>query len=1792
MTDPKWTAVSHNYDLITNNEKTVKKADVALLEQAKSELLGTLDTLDFESTLVNRCILAKDIADNRFNKGYETGRGIPQGTINLREDEPKMPVNLDEALNGKYSDLKKEYEDLINSKPSWFELELKKLDTRLAERIILDNLGSIEFRDGDDFLDKKSAKEESQDSFDGLNGMKEYAWKIELISRKQWKINYYVIKWTEKQMKQIRKRYSELKTEASEKINQENDDLRKENDELRRQLDELSAKNKDREGKDEAAKKLEEENQELRRQIDELKKPKTDEKKEKDESEDLKKQNEELRKQIDELKKAKDNEEKKDDKGKNTEETAEEEKSDENKPEKDKNDLNVIVEEQRKRIVYLEGLLKWDESKSSKEEEEDDSGEDIEQLEENLLYVSRRSVEESILRIRRKSWYPSGVIEIRWESIHVEEFEFYEELKSEYIEAKWDEKRLSELDKEFAELVILFSPMGSEEKDRYTIKLTDEEIKRWLYVSKERLERYGLVINFHDYYERIVEREYREKIKIVKHIETEIKELSTTIIELTRKITIEKSSTEEILLEIKSRKERIMILKDKLYKLLLSLKAWNKPVDRELLSLKERQTELEDELDKLRKQKKHQDDVNKEIQSLEKEIAKLEKKPNNDKVNEDIQKKQNELKELKAHIGSLKKDKEELLSRLNSDKVTDLEKIDLRERLNKLNKAIEKYENDAKKLSEEIKKLKDQADNGDEKVLKEIEKLREEEQKTQELIWELEWQEWETWETPIWLVWLRAKLEEIQKQIKEKEKLLWWDDENLKSLKDRLNKLKEEQKWFDKDIDKKIADKEKELKDIKDRIREKEENSRRRIVVATFDDGDFGAWFAKHCEENGIKRKDGKEIPWTWGLDPSATYVDKDWRELKLEPKTWANDDGYDNPITYYELVYYEETWNWEVSEIEIQLEAIIHEQEILLVELTELEEKLRIAKSKKEKIEIEEKIKIINEKLTIISQKITEFTTIIREYKQTIRVRRYRLYSVTAFSHTWPVPTKWLELNSVISDMWTDVFREKAALKVEEELKRRYKSLWRWQMWSRLCLFLWRWSRRRSMMRTEMNNMANTAFQTRGWYASLNDQSQNAADRHAHELLTGMAAVNRISTVHNPQIDKLCKDYLNGSETDASFQQKFNAIVASDTNIQSILSGNNITHIGTNILLQLKEQRALNILITTLDWQLQQYINTGNSVYMNNMQNYVEQYIKDYQKLPVFKATFEQFVKWDLNARNQLKRYLAHQKAIMKMQIANLTMNIDIVNKWKSAYQTDNKDREQGWKYKLWHFLDKHPRWTLIWTAALSVWLWFATAWISSAVAGAAITTWVFGSYVWFTNYIKKWTHYTKEQNTHEKNVVTDYTNEGKRIQNWQNEALNGHGWKKYKAKRQLALYHQTTQENIQFSDQIAGFITDLSAKTWPLTTGEENFMKLNLIEWWARLQYYKQIWHNFLASQKVDETEKDMKKLEKAITLWLQKIGKTANDIQNTMSATNSNGANVTYAVIQNELKTSYDKSLIQFKRERRWLALRYGIWTAALSIGTAVGMQALFHTWMFAKGTPATNWTPWTPSSTTNHNWWIDNFKLWKDEVLLPGEMWYISNPSGIHDATLSALSGVPNWSTITFTYWVWTDATPVIAWHLTPADLATKISSVSSSISGMSWLTGAQKASFLSELSSLSHTWFTNNNLASMRAAEYLQHCAQAMADHWNGTLIPTFSRTLDASGWAYNNIAQRFMKGAIKITTPAIPGTKWTPAIPAKTRWRWIMWLPLYFNTFKDRKKSKDTTDQNFGGGNQNSQKTP
>jgi len=76
-----------------------------------------------------------------------------------------------------------------------------------------------------------------------------------------------------------------------------------------------------------------------------------------------------------------------------------------------------------------------------------------------------------------------------------------------------------------------------------------------------------------------------------------------------------------------------------------------------------------------------------------------------------------------------------------------------------------------------------------------------------------------------------------------------------------------------------------------------------------------------------------------------------------------------------------------------------------LLIELTELERKLTIAKTEEERIEIKKKIRIINKKLIIISQKYTKFEQFIHIYKSKTKITKYSIFQITPLQI--PVPAQ-----------------------------------------------------------------------------------------------------------------------------------------------------------------------------------------------------------------------------------------------------------------------------------------------------------------------------------------------------------------------------------------------------------------------------------------------------------------------------------------------------------------------------------------------------------------------------------------------------------------------------------------------------------------------------------------------------------------------------------------------------------------------------------------------------------------
>lgn len=220
--------------------------------------------------------------------------------------------------------------------------------------------------------------------------------------------------------------------------------------------------------------------------------------------------------------------------------------------------------------------------------------------------------------------------------------------------------------------------------------------------------------------------------------------------------------------------------------------------------------------------------------------------------------------------------------------------------------------------------------------------------------------------------------------------------------------------------------------------------------------------------------------------------------------------------------------------------------------------------------------------------------------------------------------------------------------------------------------------------------------------------------------------------------------------------------------------------------------------------------------------------------------------------------------------------------------------------------------------------------------------------------NFVKKWTHYTKEQNTHEKNLTHTFGKEQLRRAQWQKDlTLKGakNRYKKYRAKRQLELYDETTQQNMVPTQEVNQILLAFSTSLRSLTPETQHVISAYLMQAKARLEAYQKTGHNFLASESPELVEQDMNQLYKALTLACEKIGITYDAIDDLILESPDGDEKLTYNQIYQELFDDYMRSTKKFRAQRRWLAGKYGIGTAALSAGTALGTQWLFNTGVFA-------------------------------------------------------------------------------------------------------------------------------------------------------------------------------------------------------------------------------------------------
>ena len=756
------------------------------------------------------------------------------------------------------------------------------------------------------------------------------------------------------------------------------------------------------------------------------------------------------------------------------------------------------------------------------------------------------------------------------------------------------------------------------------------------------------------------------------------------------------------------------------------------------------------------------------------------------------------------------------------------------------------------------------------------------------------------------------------------------------------------------------------------------------------------------------------------------------------------------------------------------------------------------------------------------------------------------------------PVDDYEFDLTASLSDV-ENIHLENARYKAEEQIKEKYRKLNKYNVVWKLKLFLWRGLTRKKLIQEEMKKAKNKPF---GDDAAVNLELGKGVNRQELESFfqwknADPESKNDDSEWKNanvvfkdiPELNQLSIDFIKGKVSEIDFQTQFNTIVKNQNRQERQKNWiKNINYLGTNILEKLKFEKAQLELVNELAERLDQWADT------TEVQTKIEDFLKNYQKNP----DFLEKIKADLAARNitNIQEYFRRQKSRRAMALKNLKMQLKLFTDKKSAYQIDNSDREKWWIYELGKKLDKLPRLTQ--AAAFGG---FAGIGALVGVTGGALGLWVFGTSLLttgtfagmtgFKNFIKKWTHYTKEQNTHEKNMTRNLSNELAKIEKRKQDSLLKwvkNLYRSKRAKRQLNLYNNATQDFFG-TKEISKKLLDFWATLNIPSDAEKAEILSTLIDAKARLEAYYETGHNFLASEDLAHIESDMNELHMAIDMVCKKLGLKYAEIDSNTAKKN--------------LISDYNNSFSVFKKQRAKLAKKYGFATGAISFASAWGLQKMMGTGMYSQEA-----VPWSTISKPNISG--------KEYFGLGGtELWNINNWGGqIHDGVKNAFDGLGNTTTVNIHYGAGTDATQVLpgSKFLDASVYHDKLTEVVNEIDTLS-LSNDQKAAFIKQLQDEPWKadwtkWFTSDYLHGQRCAEWLLETARGLANS-GSNLVPEFSydSAMNIAGSQAHNQAERFFNVNMEVVEH-IPGK-------AGHGIRW--WIPItgFANTFKKEPKNSD-----------------
>ena len=718
------------------------------------------------------------------------------------------------------------------------------------------------------------------------------------------------------------------------------------------------------------------------------------------------------------------------------------------------------------------------------------------------------------------------------------------------------------------------------------------------------------------------------------------------------------------------------------------------------------------------------------------------------------------------------------------------------------------------------------------------------------------------------------------------------------------------------------------------------------------------------------------------------------------------------------------------------------------------------------------------------------------------------------------------------------NIHRENAKYKAEEEIKEKYNKLSKYNLLEKAKFFLMRGIMRDKKIKQQMKDAKNWPFSND---KALNSELGKGVNRQELEtLFSGENSERQIKDI--PELNKACISFIRGELSETSFQAFFTVLIQ---NKKKEFWIQDIDYLGTNILEKLRFEKAQFELVNELAKDLE----TGADT--TAIEKKIEDFLKSYQRNPDFLKT----IRSDLANKNneQLKNYFRHEHAKRVLALNNLKMNLNVFTDKKSAYQIDNSDREKGRAYSLGKKIDALPWWAQ--TAGFTgggLLLGLTGGALGLGVIGSsALVTWWVAGMTGFKNYIKKWTHYTKEQNNHEKNMTRNLSNELAKIEKRKEDTqLKGakNWYRSYRAGRQLDLYNNATQsfeKTKTISEKLLAFGTSLKTPT----EEEKSLAKEILREAKSRLEAYYNTGHNFLASENITHIESDMNELHMAINMVCEKLNLKYKDID-------------TEELIKNQISGYHHASSV-FKKQRAKLAKKYGFATGAISFASAWGLQAMMGTGMYSQEA-----VPWSTISKPNISG--------KEYFELGGtELGNINNWGGqIHDGVKNAFDGLGNTTTVNIHYGAWTDATQVLpgSKFLDASVYHDKLTEVVNEIDTLS-LNNAQKAAFIKQLQDEPWKadwtkWFTSDYLHGQRCAEWLLETARGLANS-GSNLVPEFSydSAMNIAGSQAHNQAERFFNVNMEVVEH-IPGK-------AGHGIRW--WIPItgFANTFKKEPKNSD-----------------